>query len=243
MDWTTPTLGAVCGLALGSFIATAAMRYARGDGFLSGRSRCDGCGQSLSYVQTAPLISYARLGGTCAGCRASIDPVHPLGEAAGAVVLISAVGLGNAWSGALLGLLGLCLIALSVVDAKTRRIPDVLSLAVAVCAAALSWMRGPEDLLESIAWALGAMALLETLRRWVGRGGREPGLGFGDVKLIGALALWLGEATPLLVSTAAILGLAWAKMARPADSRLPFGPFLAVGAWLSGWVAEGWLWP
>ena len=37
----------LAGLAVGSFVATAAIRHARGEAFFGGRSHCDGCATRL----------------------------------------------------------------------------------------------------------------------------------------------------------------------------------------------------
>jgi leader peptidase (prepilin peptidase)/N-methyltransferase len=79
--------------------------------------------------------------------------------------------------------------------------------------------------------------------RWWSRTRRgDPGLGFGDVKLIGALALWLGDLTPWMVVGAAILGLVASALLKPSGGRLAFGPAIAASAWTLGLVREANLW-
>ncbi len=64
------------------------------------------------------------------------------------------------------------------------------------------------------------------------------GWGQGDAKLLAALGAWQGLAVlPYTILAAAILGLAFGiarvllRRATLAD-RIPFGPYLAAGAWL-----------
>jgi len=93
-------------------------------------------------------------------------------------------------------------------------------------------------------------SLLEALR-YLSRGG----LGFGDVKFVAALGLWLGiENILLCLLLASMLGVLYGvgmllgrRMQR--NTPIPFGPFLALGAllaWSEGSrisnVIGEWLW-
>ena len=189
-------LAAVAGLALGSFAVTSGLRLSQGQLALAGRSRCDGCGRTLGFAETVPLLSFLQRRGVCATCRARIDPTHLAGEVGGALVIVTSLLAGDALRGALLAVLGLILIATVTVDWKAKRLPDAFSLLLAALGASLAWLRSPEALLTGGIAALTALLLLGGLR-WLTRGrGGEPGLGLGDVKLVAALALWLGAATP-----------------------------------------------
>lgn len=233
----------VAGLALGSFAVTAGLRMSRGENAFVGRSRCDGCGRALGFARTVPLVSYARLGGACAGCGARIDPLHLAGEAAGAVVVATAFLAGDATRAILLSGLGLTLIAAATVDAKARRLPDPLTAAVAVLAIALSALVSPSNVLSGLAAAAISASALLGLRWAARRRNGEPGLGLGDVKLIAALAVWLGAGTPWMIAAGALIGLLLMRLVRPADGRLPFGPAIAMGAWLVAMGREAGAWP
>lgn len=93
------------------------------------RSFCPSCKKTLSWSENIPLISYLIQGGKCTGCKSNISPVYPTVEAAStAIALIAwttrptinqALGL---W--ALLALLLIC----GMIDAKTQKIPNALTL-------------------------------------------------------------------------------------------------------------------
>lgn len=236
-------LAGVAGLALGSYAATAGLRLSRGEPSSFGRSHCDGCGRGLGAVATLPLISFIVQGGACRACGAPIDRAHPIGEIAGAVILVCAAALGDPLRGLLLGGLGLTLLATSVVDARSKRLPDRLTLAIAGLAAALAWTISWTNLAIGLAAAGAVVAVLSLVRLASSAGGRPPGLGWGDVKLLGALSLWLGLATPWAIVAGALLGLAAVLATRPADGRLAFGPFIALGAWSVGLIKELAPWP
>ncbi|WP_165189867.1 prepilin peptidase [Caulobacter soli] len=222
------------GAVVGSFAVTAGLRWARGEQALSGRSRCDGCATPLGYGATVPIVSYVRLGGACACCRAPIHRGHFVGEVLGAVlamVSVATLPIGSALAAAALGLV---LIAAAAADAVVRRLPDLASLAVAILGVGLSLLRGPEAVLAGlVAGVLTGGALLLLRRGFAARRG-DPGLGLGDVKLAIALALWLGAATPWAVALAGLFGLLQVRVAKPADGRIAFGPVLAASGWVVG---------
>lgn len=236
-------LATASGLALGSFAVTGGLRAASGDSALSGRSRCDGCGVRLSFWQTTPLFSYIRARGACTACAAPIDRWHPAGELLGAAVCLTALLVAPLPRALALAALGLVLLAASTVDWKVKRLPDVLTAAVAAIGAGLALAQSAGALVTGLASAMLSMALLQAVRLASRRRRGDPGLGLGDVKLVGALALWTGAATPWMVLAAALAGLAMMALLRPADGRLPFGPAIALGAWIVGLGGEAGLWP
>jgi leader peptidase (prepilin peptidase)/N-methyltransferase len=229
---------AVPGLALGSYAVTAGVRMSRGEGSSRGRSRCDACGAQLGLLQTVPIASYIGLRGACRHCGARIDPLHLVGEVGGAAIVVSAFAVAEPLRATALSALGLALLAASVVDGRIRRLPDILTGFAAVAALALAASDGVERALLGLAAAAIATAILSLLR-WTGERTRgEAGLGWGDVKLIAALALWLGAATPMMVLVASVLGLIAAPWLRGPDRRLPFGPAIALAGWAVGLCLE-----
>lgn len=234
--------GALVGLAAGSFTTTAALRSVRGEQALRGRSRCDGCDVGLGFAATAPVLSYIVRRGGCSHCGARIDPLHPIGEAAGGlIVTASMLCAATPVKAGLLIALGLVLLAGAVVDARSRRLPDGLTAIAALLCLGLAAQSGSAPL--GIAAGGVAFVVLEAVRRGFLRFKRQPGLGFGDVKLIAALALWLGLATPWALVAASLSGLAAFAVLRPADGRLAFGPAIAGGGFVVGLIVEAGLWP
>ena len=227
--------GAVAlGACVGSFIATAAMRGVRGEGFLAGRSHCDACGQPLSFGQTIPVLSYVALRGACADCRSPISRLHPAAEVAGVAIAAGAMLQPGVPQALLVATLGATLLATALIDSRTQRLPDALTLIIALAAGSLAWIKGEDQLWFGLAAAILAFVILEGLRRvFLWRRG-ESGLGVGDVKLVAALALWLGPLTPFALALASLAGLAWFAAFRPAAKRLAFGPFIAAAAFLVG---------
>lgn len=237
-----PTGSALAGACLASFAATAAGRIARGAPWVRGRSQCEACGVAVGYVASAPIAGWVALGGRCGACRAAIPLEHPLAEIGGALGFAVAATLPDVRCGALAALMTLLAIGVAVYDGRTRRIPDGLSLAVGLCGLALSLLRGGDALLGCLLAAIGVMAVLLACRFAFSLVRRDPGLGLGDVKLLGAGALWLGAGVFPALALAAFGGLAWARARRLGRAdRLAFGPFLAASIVLVG-LAEEVMW-
>jgi leader peptidase (prepilin peptidase) / N-methyltransferase len=123
------------------------------------------------------------------------------------------------------------LVVLSVVDVRTRRLPNWIVLPAAAIVLVAHLAIEPGRALEWVAASLGAFALL------LGAALVYPGgIGMGDVKL----ALLLGAALGWAVATALVIGLLAAALAGVAiivaggwsarKATLPLGPFLALGA-------------
>jgi leader peptidase (prepilin peptidase) / N-methyltransferase len=147
-------------------------------------------------------------------------------------------------------ILGVTLVALSVIDLATLRLPNALTLPLVaaglVCAALLKWDGdGWFDLRWRVAAAALGYGLLFAVAWLYHRIRGRHGLGLGDAKLLAASGAWLGlegVAPTLLVASLTALAAALvghvAGQTMTADTRIPFGPFLAVATWLI-WLYGG----
>jgi leader peptidase (prepilin peptidase)/N-methyltransferase len=222
----------------GSFLGALASRAPDLRSALSGRSRCDACGTTLGPAELVPLLSWAALRGRCRHCGAAIGAIHPALELGCLAIAIWAGTLFTGWALALACLLGWVLLALATIDVRTRLLPDPLVLAVAL-GGLVAGALAPDTLVDRLIGAGlggGLMALVAIgYERMRGR----AGLGWGDVKLVAALGLWVGwQGLPGLILCASLGGLGYAGLmaliGRPIarDQELPFGPFIAAAGWL-----------
>jgi leader peptidase (prepilin peptidase)/N-methyltransferase len=128
------------------------------------------------------------------------------------------------------------LCALGYIDARTRRLPDWLTLPLIALGLGVTWVLVPAHLgFHIFAAALGYLAFwsIATFYRRL-RG--YDGLGLGDAKLLAAAGAWLGPLSlPPVILVAPVSALATAGLlhlaGRPLSlqSSLPFGPFLGAG--------------
>lgn len=125
----------------------------------------------------------------------------------------------------LLGVLTAQLIAAAILDARTRRFPNVLAVSMALTCLAL---RCAEYGVLSALFAIGISSFVVTILvlfevRWRQAHAGALGLGLGDIKFLGALCLWRPGAA--LVSFAASLCLLACCGVAFRRSSLPLLPF------------------
>lgn len=232
-------LGFVLGLCVGSFVGTLVLREPAGwRGILLGRSQCPHCGVPLRPLDLIPLWSWFAARGHCRHCRAPLPLFYPLVELAAAVIGALVFAVVAAPFAIPAATLGWWLLALALIDLRSWRLPDVLTLPLIALGLAAAWFGlAPEvGLLDALLGAAAGYLALAGIA-WLYRRlrGRE-GLGLGDAKLLAAAGAWLGPAAlPWVILLAAPIGLVLALARRTplrGDSAVPFGPPLALAFWL-----------
>ena len=127
----------------------------------------------------------------------------------------------------LLGAFYACLATLALIDHRRNLLPDCLTLPLAgsgLLANMHDALAGFSAALIGLAAGYAAIRLLHDLQL---AGGRNPGIGLGDAKLLAALGAWLGwPALPFLVMGGAMVMLVF----YPGRREKPFGTGLAVTA-------------
>ncbi len=133
------------------------------------------------------------------------------------------------------------LLALTRIDLRERRLPDRLTLSLALLGLGLAALRVGGVPTAEITGALAGFSVFWALGEVHHRVRGQEGLGLGDAKLLGAAGAWLGwRALAPLVLIAALGALAWASLQvvgrgakRGSGLReLAFGPWLALGLML-----------
>lgn len=242
---TLTILSGLIGLCAGSFLNVCIHRIPLGQTpWNPPRSYCPSCGAPVRAVHNIPLFSYLFLRGRCADCSARIPPRYPLVElAAAALFAWAAWAEGTTLNGARLALFGALLLALGVIDWRTERLPDVLTgigaaMAVAFAAAEAAMAGAWTPLVDAAAAGavgFGSLWLIRTLANLAYRG---EAMGFGDVKLIGMIGLFLGSWSLVLltISLSAVIGslVGLAVVRLRGRRQIPYGVFLGIAAWVSG---------
>jgi leader peptidase (prepilin peptidase)/N-methyltransferase len=231
-------LGGVLGLVVGSFLATVLIRWPKGEGTISGRSRCDACGAVLGPLELVPILSWLVSRGRCRTCGAAIDARHLAIELAAAMIGVVAA-LAHPLPLALVTAgLGWWLLLTAALDRQEQWLPDLLTLPLILLGLAAAWAGFGPPLVERL-WGAGiGWAVLEAIR-WSYRllRGRD-GMGGGDPKLFAAAGAWVGVWNlPVILLVAGLLGIAAAltMMLRgqkvEAGTRMPLGTLLALALW------------
>jgi len=183
--------------------------------------------------------------------RVFVPAMPPLWLGSGALAVLSLGGWASAvvpppWVPASL-LLAWGLVMLALIDARSRRLPDALTLPLALAGLGVSAVATPGEWSDHAVGAVAGYAGLVGIAafyRWLF--GRE-GIGRGDAKLLAAAGAWLGWAAlpgvVVMASLAAlavlapvdVLGRRAAVRAGSDGARIayPFGPWLCGAIW---WV-------
>jgi leader peptidase (prepilin peptidase) / N-methyltransferase len=225
---------------VGSFLGTLTMRLPNGQNVIWGRSCCSHCGQPLRPRELVPVASWILQRGRCAMCSASLTWFYPAIELAALAIAIWAASLSRGAPFYYSCLLGWLLLPLAAIDIQSYRVSNVLtaSLAVAGISANLALMANAfwAHCVGAIAGGVALWGVAGTYRLIRGR----DGLGFGDAKLFAAAGIWVGwqglVSVMLTATLAALTSVAISRtlgaQLRP-DTKIPFGPFLALGLWLT----------
>ena len=237
-------LAAAFGLCIGSFLNVCIHRLPRGESVVSPGSRCTACGTSIRWFDNLPVVSYLILGGQCRACGASYSPRYLVVELITAIAFALTAAVVE--PGPLLvvrALFAAMLVALFFIDLEHQLLPDVITLPGIVIGLGASVFLTPGLIASAIGAAIGAAILLAI--RWVWkRATGVDGMGLGDVKMLAMIGAFLGWQQVWLVLfvaslTGAVIGVAMASAGRGSlKTRLPFGTFLAVSAFIAACWGE-----
>jgi prepilin peptidase CpaA len=146
--------------------------------------------------------------------------------------------MNDALSWTLLAMLAALLVAAAVVDIKKREIPQAVVIAMALLAIPF-WVASGLSFWPDAALQIGVALLVFAIFALLFAFGW---IGGGDVKLLGALALWLPwQAVVMMLVIMSFAGLVvtfatllWSRLRRPgATPEIPYGVAIAfAGLWL-----------
>ncbi len=224
---------------IGSAIAAGAARFAAGAPWGFTPSACPACGRRLRLAELVPVVSWLAQRGRCRGCRAAIAGDYPLTELGAVAVAVWAWLAMPAQLVVATCVFGWLLLALTAIDIRVRRLPDLLTAALALAGLATAALANPNRLPEHVLGAAAGYLAFVAIELLYRRLRHRDGLGRGDAKMLGGIGAWIGPAglpTCVLVAALAaivsVLTLAALRGRRVgADSSVAFGPFLALGGW------------
>jgi leader peptidase (prepilin peptidase) / N-methyltransferase len=262
-------LSVAWGASLGSFLNVCIYRIPLDLSVVAPRSHCPSCKTPIPWYQNIPIFAYLFLGGKCAKCGVRISPRYVLVEILVALLFLLVwlkfdlftgtrpLGLVPITDFKLVPIYWLVVMGLvlgTFVDFEHMIIPDRVTLGGIACGLIASIiapsLHGQTAILPSLMWSVVGAAAGWGLLWGVAMLGefmfKKEAMGFGDVKLMGAIGAFFGWQAVLftvMVSSLAgsIVGISCILMGKKEmGSRLPFGPYLSLAAvlwmyWGSSW--------
>jgi leader peptidase (prepilin peptidase)/N-methyltransferase len=202
------------------------------------RSHCPHCNKKLPAWQNIPVFSYLFLRGRCYFCKKPIAIRYPLVETlTGLLVGYLAYHFGLGWPFVAASLMLCFLIVITFIDFDTFLIPDQLSLTLLWLGLFFSlfgvFVTPQQAIIGALVGYLSLWLLFHVFKLLTGK----DGMGYGDFKLLAAGGAWLGfEMLIIVLILASVSGLVIAliqKLAQKGEARIPFGPYLSIGIFLS----------
>lgn len=137
------------------------------------------------------------------------------------------------------------LLSAFIIDYKLQIIPNRLNLAILEVGIVIAFIYGLSDIAITINMLLGMLAgggifLLITLLGGLFYG--KEAMGFGDVKLMGALGLFFGLSNIVIITLLSFLIGAILSIVllitriKKSDEYIPFGPFIVIATFISMYV-------
>lgn len=204
------------------------------------RSACPKCGHNITSMENIPLFSYIFLKGKCRDCKNPISVRYPFVELlTGVCFALTANHFGFGWP--LLAALVITgyFVSMSFIDIDHQILPDTMTLPLVWFALICSFQSLFVPLGDAVIGAIAGYLILWSIY-WLFKlvTGKE-GMGYGDFKLlavIGALVGWqqIGLVVVLSAGVGAIIGgLLLAIQGKGKETKIPFGPYLAVAGWIT----------
>ncbi len=229
----------VFGTCIGSFLNVVIHRMPEGQSIVSPPSHCPACNHAIPFYFNLPIISFLMLKGHCAFCNAPISIRYPLVEL---VTGLLALGLffkfGLTQAAFFYFIFGAVLIAISFIDLDHQIIPDKLSLP-GIILFSTSCLFVPQMRFDSVIWGVlagGGILYLVALFYYYFR--KRQGMGGGDIKLLAMIGAATGvKGVFFTLFTGSVFGtlggaaaIAMTEKSEKRQAKIPFGPFLSLGA-------------
>ncbi|NLV71623.1 MAG: prepilin peptidase [Actinobacteria bacterium] len=239
MPYVVYAFSLLLGLVLGSFLNVVIYRLPRHESLIRPGSRCPGCGTSIHCYDNIPVLSWLVLRGRCRACQMRISCRYPLVEAiTGLAFLLAMWRFGLTWPVLVAWAFIAAMVAIAFIDYDHMIIPNKIVLPGALLGLIASVALEPQRWWVYVAGSLGAAAFMLVLAMlWPG------GMGPGDIKM----ALFMGAVLGAHVMVALFAAFLFGSIAgiymmvvqkRSRKAKIPFGPYLALGAVLAVLLGE-----
>jgi len=227
------------GLVVGSFLNVVIYRLPRHESLVRPGSHCPGCDTPIHWYDNVPLVSWLVLHGRCRECKARISYRYPSVEAVTGVGFVLAVWRFDvSWPLLVAWAFIAAMIAIAFIDYDRMIIPNRIVLPGTVIGLAASIAIDPSRWWVYLVTSAGAAAFMFALvMLWPG------GMGPGDVKMALFMGAVLGVSVIVGLFAAFLFGsiagvFMMVALKRSRKSKIPFGPYLAMGSVLALFLGE-----
>lgn len=226
------------GLIIGSFLNAVIYRIPVKKSIADGRSKCPNCNKLIYWYENLPVVSYLFLKGKCSECGWKIPWTYPAVELIVGLFAFALTPKGSDPQSLFNYFVGVAIfasfVAIFVIDLKHKIIPNSINIYLAVMFFISVVMSKSFEY-----WLIGATVgvifpLSVTYFFYLLKG--EIGLGMGDIKLYGALGIYLGPVGVIqniflscFLGAFVMLSLIMTKVV-DRKTPLPFGPFIVIVA-------------
>ena len=254
------------GCCIASFLNVCIWRLPRNESVAWPPSHCPNCNARIKWYQNIPVLSWCALRGRCANCHEPISIRYTIVELLGGFLFLLAylqwampspfffrcwpvlglMPLISVWAVPVYWLVFSGLILGSFIDLKHFYLPDRVTIGGMILGVPASYLvpelQGETVRLTALYWSLGGLAIGFFSLWFVSWGAskilKKEAMGFGDVKLLGAIGAFFGPMSVLftvIVSSfvGALVGLLMIARGRAklgGFTAVPYGPFLSLGA-------------
>jgi leader peptidase (prepilin peptidase)/N-methyltransferase len=238
----TPTIifGISAAPFVGSFLCAVVDRLPTGRSIILGQSCCDSCQHVLGTGDLLPFLSWIISGAKCRYCGTGLSLRYPMMEAGAlAIAILSAISVPESLF-TLSVIFCWVLMAQGVMDLRFYLLADSLTAILAIGGLTFAATASPFAVTDHVAGAAIGGVTLHAINVVYRSIRKRNGLGRGDIKLFAAIGMWVGwQSLPSVVLYAVLSAFTWImfRMAATgpvrADSAVPFGFYLCLGAWLT----------
>ncbi|MGD9159958.1 MAG: prepilin peptidase [Desulfobacteraceae bacterium] len=231
----------VFGLTVGSFLNVCIYRIPLKKSIVTPPSSCTACGNRIKFYDNIPVLSYLILGGRCRNCGTHFSMLYPTVELATGLISMALLVRYNLNNHGLLQYFIFftfisALVCISFIDLEHMIIPDVISYPGIIVGFFISFISTHVTWLDSLLGIVIGGGILYLIAFLFELLLKKEAMGGGDIKLLAMIGAWLGWNSIVFVVlasslTGTVLGSISLLLSRKGlRTKIPFGPFLALGA-------------
>ncbi len=226
----------ILGLSVGSFLNVLIDRLPKNISVTKGRSRCDFCKHMLRWYDLVPIVSFLLLKRRCRYCHKILSYQYPLIEIITGLIFLLSYKYSIDFTQFLLNSVAFSgFLVLFMTDVKYKILPDQIIIFLLVVTLLNITIFPQNSFLNYLLSALVYYLIFLSIYLFT----KGRGMGFGDVKLVFLLGLYLGYPKVIVSFYLAFLTGAFFSLIlvfigrKKMKSTIAFGPFLIFSAIIS----------